>query len=264
MVALWMSLGGGNEASADFQEAYALAVIRQAVNVMPAEIKAKLTPIEKEILAGAKAVNSPKELFYFVDAKTGAGLDAFVKQFRLVEAGDKSSYKALAPSLGGVAGTVIALCQPYHTEKSAFEGESHAAFEAELGASAASLSSRENLRKVDKPGDFGAQIAGHANLLLIKLSTLEGKDTSSVKAAVFSLAVNSLADCWTTLLPLGEKTEEAVEKPPFEGNYIGNKRSMKFHLPTCRYMPAPQNQIMFKTREEAISQKYVPCKVCKP
>jgi hypothetical protein len=47
-------------------------------------------------------------------------------------------------------------------------------------------------------------------------------------------------------------------------NYIGNRNSKKFHLPTCRSLPAPSNQVFFKTRDEAIGQGYVPCKICDP
>ncbi len=47
-------------------------------------------------------------------------------------------------------------------------------------------------------------------------------------------------------------------------NYIGNRNSKKFHLPTCRSLPAPSNQVYFKTRDEAISQGFVPCRICNP
>jgi DNA-binding protein len=44
--------------------------------------------------------------------------------------------------------------------------------------------------------------------------------------------------------------------------YIGNKNTKKFHLDTCRSLPAPKNQVRFNTRQEAINAKYVPCKIC--
>lgn len=51
-----------------------------------------------------------------------------------------------------------------------------------------------------------------------------------------------------------------------EGYYIGNKNSRKFHRPDCQWAQkiAPYNRVFFKTREEAISAGYTPCKVCKP
>lgn len=46
--------------------------------------------------------------------------------------------------------------------------------------------------------------------------------------------------------------------------YIGNKNSKKFHLPMCSTLPAPQNRVCFKTREEAVAAGYVACKRCNP
>lgn len=46
--------------------------------------------------------------------------------------------------------------------------------------------------------------------------------------------------------------------------YIGNVRSMKFHLPTCPNLPAEKNQVIIPTREEAIALGYSPCGNCKP
>lgn len=50
---------------------------------------------------------------------------------------------------------------------------------------------------------------------------------------------------------------------PSQVGYIGNKNTKKFHKPTCRSLPAPQNRVYFKTRDEAIKVGYVPCKICK-
>ncbi len=46
--------------------------------------------------------------------------------------------------------------------------------------------------------------------------------------------------------------------------YIGNKNSKKFHLPTCKTLPSPANRIYFNSRDEAINQGYTPCANCKP
>lgn len=46
--------------------------------------------------------------------------------------------------------------------------------------------------------------------------------------------------------------------------YIGNANTHKFHKPTCSYLPAESNQVIFETREEAIEAGYVPCGRCHP
>lgn len=51
---------------------------------------------------------------------------------------------------------------------------------------------------------------------------------------------------------------------PSQGEYIGNRNTKKFHKPDCRSLPAPQNRVYFKSRDEAIKAGYMPCKVCKP
>lgn len=44
--------------------------------------------------------------------------------------------------------------------------------------------------------------------------------------------------------------------------YIGNTRSHKFHQPNCSALPAEQNQIVFDTKEKALSEDYTPCSNC--
>ncbi len=46
--------------------------------------------------------------------------------------------------------------------------------------------------------------------------------------------------------------------------YIGNKNSKAFHRPSCTSLPAPQNQVTFGTRDEAIQGGYHPCTRCRP
>lgn len=48
------------------------------------------------------------------------------------------------------------------------------------------------------------------------------------------------------------------------GQYIGNKNTHKFHLPSCSTLPNPENRVYFKTRNEAVNAGYVPCKRCNP
>ena len=50
------------------------------------------------------------------------------------------------------------------------------------------------------------------------------------------------------------------------GSYIGNSNSGKFHKSTCKWgqKTADHNKVYFKNRDLAVSQGYIPCKVCNP
>ena len=50
------------------------------------------------------------------------------------------------------------------------------------------------------------------------------------------------------------------------GSYIASANSHKFHYPTCRWgmKISEKNKVTFKSRSDAISQGYEPCKVCQP
>lgn len=51
----------------------------------------------------------------------------------------------------------------------------------------------------------------------------------------------------------------------YESNdYVGNKKSHKFHKTTCSYLPDSQNQRRFKSRDSAIAAGYEPCEKCNP
>ena len=60
----------------------------------------------------------------------------------------------------------------------------------------------------------------------------------------------------------GEKTYTIFYYPP--KFYIGNKETKKFHYPWCWTLPSSQNQVFFKTRDEAIEKGYAPCGNCLP
>jgi hypothetical protein len=51
-----------------------------------------------------------------------------------------------------------------------------------------------------------------------------------------------------------------------ETEYIGNSKTKKFHIKTCDSVDkiAPANVVVFKSREEAVRNGYVPCKRCNP
>lgn len=51
-----------------------------------------------------------------------------------------------------------------------------------------------------------------------------------------------------------------------ETNYIGNKKTGKFHTPSCRWAKRinPQNKVGFQSRDAAINAGFSPCQVCTP
>lgn len=60
--------------------------------------------------------------------------------------------------------------------------------------------------------------------------------------------------------------DEALHKDGYVGEYVGHKNSKKFHYPECRWAKKmkQENQVWFKSRQEAIDKGYIPCKVCNP
>lgn len=64
-----------------------------------------------------------------------------------------------------------------------------------------------------------------------------------------------------------EETSTASEQEAVvEYQYVGSKKSNKYHLPTCRYAKdiVAENVITFKDKVDAVSKGYEPCGVCKP
>lgn len=51
---------------------------------------------------------------------------------------------------------------------------------------------------------------------------------------------------------------------PDAGEYIGNKNSKKFHLPTCKNLPAEKNRVYLESRNEGLQKGYDPCGNCNP
>ncbi len=46
--------------------------------------------------------------------------------------------------------------------------------------------------------------------------------------------------------------------------YIGNKKTKKYHLSTCSYLPDKENQVVFSSASAAEASGYDPCGRCKP
>ena len=81
--------------------------------------------------------------------------------------------------------------------------------------------------------------------------------TSDGKSVTFSTEKNESVQTNPTV-----NTE--ANEPDNVGEYIGNKNSKKFHLPTCKNLPAEKNRIYLSSRNEAIEKGYDPCGNCDP
>lgn len=82
-------------------------------------------------------------------------------------------------------------------------------------------------------------------------------------AAVQDKPANQQSDAVT--LPAQEQKPVVADETPQAGNYIGNRNNGKLHKASCSYLPDPQNQVPFTTREEAVEAGYDdPCKRCNP
>lgn len=51
-----------------------------------------------------------------------------------------------------------------------------------------------------------------------------------------------------------------------EYEYVGSKKSNKYHYPSCRWAKKimPNNLVTFQSAKEAQEAGYLPCKVCRP
>lgn len=66
---------------------------------------------------------------------------------------------------------------------------------------------------------------------------------------------------------LGSRSDESNYLAPstsVSGSYIGNVNTGKFHRSSCGYLPYPENQVSFDSREDAIYAGYDPCQRCNP
>lgn len=83
--------------------------------------------------------------------------------------------------------------------------------------------------------------------------------TSDGKSVTFSTEKNESVQTNPTVTVTPE-----VNEPDDVGEYIGNKNSKKFHLPTCKNLPAEKNRVYLSSRQEAIDGGYDPCGNCDP
>ena len=83
--------------------------------------------------------------------------------------------------------------------------------------------------------------------------------SSDGKVVSFTTKKNESVQTNPTIVATPDTTE-----PDDAGAYIGNKNSKKFHLPTCKNLPAEKNRIYFDSRQAAIDAGQTPCGNCKP
>ena len=83
--------------------------------------------------------------------------------------------------------------------------------------------------------------------------------TSDGKAVSFTTTKNESVQTNPTVIVTPE-----VDEPDDAGEYIGNRNSKKFHLPTCKNLPAEKNRIYFDSRQAAVEAGQSPCGNCKP
>ena len=91
--------------------------------------------------------------------------------------------------------------------------------------------------------------------------------TSDGKTVSFTTERNASAETNPTIPtepPAPQVSETPSSSPAPTESYIGNVNSHKFHLPSCRTLPAEHNRTFFDTREAAVSAGYSPCGNCKP
>lgn len=85
--------------------------------------------------------------------------------------------------------------------------------------------------------------------------------TSDGETVSFSTEKNEAIQTNPTVPTAPEDDPDPVQDA---GEYIGNKNSKKFHLPTCKNLPAEKNRVYLSSRTEAIQNGFDPCGNCDP
>ena len=83
--------------------------------------------------------------------------------------------------------------------------------------------------------------------------------TSDGESVTFSTEKNENAQTNPTVV-----VTPGTDEPDDVSEYIGNKNSKKFHLPTCKNLPAEKNRVYFDSRQEAVDAGHTPCGNCSP
>jgi competence protein ComEC len=103
----------------------------------------------------------------------------------------------------------------------------------------------------------GAKVLGTATDGTVVFTT-DGKSISYTTSHTAAATPNAARQA------TGESTGPAASAATDETYYIGNKHSKVFHRPSCHTLPSAKNQVIFRTRDEAVVQGYRPCKNCNP
>ena len=83
--------------------------------------------------------------------------------------------------------------------------------------------------------------------------------SSDGKVVSFTTAKNESVQTNPTVVAM-----PATGEPDDAGEPIRSKNSTKFHLPSCKNLPAEKNRIYFDSRQAAIDAGQTPCGNCKP
>jgi competence protein ComEC len=117
-----------------------------------------------------------------------------------------------------------------------------------------------NIYRTDTTGNIVIECDGNSLKVISgkPYTYVETKTTETTQVAETTAAETTATE--TTV------TETTQEQPAQNGAYVGSAESDKFHKPNCRYVKQilPENIIWFSSREDALAQGYIPCKVCKP
>ena len=107
------------------------------------------------------------------------------------------------------------------------------------------------------------EVLGHLQAAGAKIYRTDEQGTIIATSNGNTISMNATPSTTKVSSPTTPPIETPIQ-PGKSTQYIGNKNSKKFHLPTCRTLPSPANRVYFNSRDEAIKQGYTPCGNCKP
>jgi len=93
---------------------------------------------------------------------------------------------------------------------------------------------------------------------------LQGTIVCSSDGEIVSFSTERNASVQTNPTVTDTAEENDIEDTDTGIEYIGNKNSKKFHLPTCKNLPAEKNRVFFTSRQAAIDAGFDSCGNCKP
>lgn len=101
---------------------------------------------------------------------------------------------------------------------------------------------------------------------LAEVMYIPPSEFSPYKWAGTTQTSNSNTHTTTTTTEQSNQQEQKAVSTTSSGGYIGNLNSHKFHVVDCEGVRKmnEKNKVFFKTRQEAINDGYVACKMCNP